>query len=415
MVPLALYLLSLCSPQLPQGPTAPPATLVTPPLAEDELAELHRLERLGTAAPADAIAALTNSADLTIARRATWLLGRAGGRDRGPALRELARDSRDAEIRLHALMGLQKDVDQAALQVAADRLGDADLSVRIAAAQLLGRARSAEAADELLAFVQRSARSATSETDPRDVEAALIALHDLQAGRHLLPVAEALRNSTLSGTGKSLTYYWQDVSPKLPKADEVTMLRAALDHREPLLRRYAIARLGELDDPAAVPALEARVGIEEAELEPLLEATLRFLRRDAAVGETDDLERAKANLAAITANARGAWQDLGRDGQLLALSGVGGAAFLLLVITLLARRRRAATAHAAAVAAATALVAPSADPYLAAETDVEDGEYVDEPAYESGAEFEPYDDPSVPLASEYQDQEADEYSHASSR
>lgn len=427
MVPFALCLLSLCSPQLPQGPTVPSAVYTPAAVGDRDLAELHRLEGLGTAAPADAIAALTAAADLTIARRATWLLGRAAGHDRGPALRELARDSRDAEIRLHALMGLQKDVDQAALQVAADRLGDADLRVRIAAAQLLGRGRSMPAndelpallgrgrsmgaADELLAFVQRSARAASTETDPRDVEAALIALHDLEADRHLLLAAEALRNSTLTGTGAALTYYWQDVSPKLAKEAEVTLLRAALDHREPLLRRYAIARLGELDDPTAIPALEARVGVEEAELEPLLDATLRILRRDAAVGEGDNVERAKANLVVITKGAMDAWHGLGRDGQLLALSAFGGSAMLLLIATLLVRRRRAIAAHAAAVASATALVAPSADHYLATATD----EYADEYGYEASAEFDPYADPDAEGQADYQEQQADEYAHASSR
>lgn len=324
-----------------------------------ELAELHALEKAGKDADLAALERLTRSPDLAIARRATWLVGRHQANQRAALLRDLARDSRDGEIRTLALTALQRSIDDQVQAVAADRLVDGDPRVRIAAAQLLGRVRTDSAQDALLAFVQRTAKAATATSDTRDLTAALVALHDLGASRHLLPVAEAMRGSSVVGCGQALAFYWQGLSPQLPAEQETTLLRAVLDHSEPLLRRHAISRLGELDCAAAIPALEQRLGVEGPELEPMVAATLRFLRRDTIADDADELARAKANLAALYGKAETTWHGLGRDGQLLVLGSAAGGAFLLLVLAVFVQRRRRAAAHAAAASAAVALAAPS--------------------------------------------------------
>jgi HEAT repeat protein len=338
-----------------------------------ELATLHALEKAGKDADLDAIERLTRSPDLAIARRATWLLGRHPASQRAELLRDLARDSRDGEIRTLALTALQKSIDDKVAAVAADRLVDADPRVRIAAAQLLGRVRTDAAQDALLAFVQRTAQAATATTDSRDLTAALVALHDLAASRHLLPVAEAMRGTAVTGGGQALAFYWQGLSPQLPAEQETTLLRAVLDHSEPLLRRHAISRLGELDCTAAVSALEQRLGVEGPELEPLVAATLRYLRRDTLADEADEVARAKANLAALYGKAETTWHGLGRDGQLVVLGSAAGAALLLLVVAVVVQRRRRAAAHAAAASAAVALTQPS----LPDVGDYDDGAYED--------------------------------------
>ena len=63
----------------------------------------------------------------------------------------------------------------------------------------------------------------------------------MAATDQLLPAATAVQAGTTTGCGQALTFYFQYLSPKLPKAEEVSLLLSVLDHREAMLRRYGIS------------------------------------------------------------------------------------------------------------------------------------------------------------------------------
>lgn len=328
---------------------------------EVALRALHAAEAAGKAADIAVLRELAGSADVVIARRATWLLGRHADKSKFTTLQDLARNATDAEVRLQAISALIAGAPTGALEVGAEALEDSDVRVRAAGAQLLGRLRNPAGKEPLLAFLQRQRSAMAQAVDTSDVQAALVSLHDLGAKEELLPATATLREVSQSEIGQALAFYWQGVSPQFPREQETTLLLAALDHGALLVRRYAIDRLAELNSTAAVPALEKRLGAEGPELRPLIESTLTYLRRDQEQPQGDEVERAMANAQAMWAKAVSTWNGLDDKERLIYGGGAGSALLVLMIGGLLVRRRRRQQAHEEAAAAAAALTAPSED------------------------------------------------------
>ncbi len=342
---------------------------------EDEAArrDLHAAEAAGNGAQIAELVRLANSTDSAVARRATWLLGKHNDKQKLQPLQDLARQADDADVRLLAMSALITAAPPGSLDTAANALDDTDPRVRVAGAQLLGRLRQQAGKEALLAFLQRSRSTLAQASDTSDVQAALVALHDLGAKEELLPATTTLRDATQPGVGQALAFYWQGMSPQFAREQETTLLLAALDHSALLLRRYAIDRLAELNSTSAVPALEKRLGAEGPELRPLIESTLSYLRRDQDQPKGDEYERAMANAQALWAKTVATWKGLDDNERMIYGGGAAGVMMVLFVGVMMVRRRRRRQAHEEAAAAAAALTAPSDD-------------YYDE-AYEEGAEY----------------------------
>ncbi len=350
---------------------------------EDYVRALHALEKAGKKADPAQLATLVAADDATVARRAAWLLGNVDDAACLPHLHAAA-SSPDAEVRLLAMTGILRKASTASMECAVAGLDDADRRVRTAAAQLLGKLRRPGAKEPLLALLQRGGKATDPTTDTSDLQAALVALHDLGATDALLPAATTLAKGGAQGLGQALAFYWQGVSPKLPRDRETLLLLAVLDHRELLLRRYAIDRLTELDAKPAAAALEKRLGAEGPELRPLLESSLAYLRRDQVQPPSDELDRALANVQTLWHKVSGSWQALDRDRQLLYGGSVAGGFVVLLAGLMLVRRSRRRREQAQQAAAMAELVNPS-DDYV-------EQTYADETGEEYGAEEELYED-----------------------
>ncbi|MBX3462139.1 MAG: HEAT repeat domain-containing protein [Planctomycetes bacterium] len=356
MALVELCLLSLLSPQEPApttAPTPPAMATATPADGDDERTRLLAAERAGAAAGVEELAALTQASEPAVAARATWLLGRLEGPAAGERLREAATTSPHAEARRQALHALLQKPQVTAFATGVTALGDDDLEVRTLAAQLLGKLRRPAAVTPLMALVEHGPR--TTDRAATDLQAALCALHDLGAKEHLLRLATALHDRPAKDVGQALAWCFQQLSPQLDATAQTTLLVAVLDHRESLLRRYAIGRLGELAVPTTASALERRLANETAELRPLVEVALAQVRGLDTPPPTDELERALANARGLAAAARARWERMPPQDRLVA-GAVAGAVLLLLVVIARQLRRRA---HAAAAAATAALVAPS--------------------------------------------------------
>ncbi|MCK5940771.1 MAG: hypothetical protein KAI24_02280, partial [Planctomycetes bacterium] len=264
--------------------------------------------------------------------------------------------------------------------------------------QVLGKLRRPASIDALLQMLrEQSADTATGAAT--DVQAALLTLADLGASEHLLRMAAAIGDGDAGGCGEALTYAFQTLSPKLDGDRENTVLVAVLDHREPLLRRYAITRLAELARPTAIAALEGRLGKEDAELRPLVEVALAQLRNEGSVQPTDELERATNNAKVLGARALTWWNGLGTAEQAM----FGSIPVALILALWLLRRASRRRAHEHDALAAAALVAPS-DEYLEEhEYDEYDehAEYDDEGEYDDGEYEGEYEDED----GEYEDEE----------
>jgi len=224
----------------------------------------------------------------------------------------------------------------------------------------LGKLRRPTAIEPLLQVLDRTRKPADpTTTNPStiatDVQATLLALHDLGAADKLLRAATAVHDGQANGAGEALAYCLQELSRQLPRAEEQTLLMAVLDHREPLVRRFAIGRLAELDATSAISALERRLATESDSLRPLVEAALVQLRRDTMQAPTDELARARQNATLLWHKAKAWWLAASPTEQGIA----AGAPVLLLLVFVLLRRSRARAAAAAEAATMTALVAPS--------------------------------------------------------
>lgn len=354
---LELCLLPLLSPQepapMPVAPVPTPAAeSAATTTAEDKLA-LAALERAGDKADPAGLLRLACSADAGVAARAAWQLGRGKGPAVLEALQTAATKSPHADARVHAMEALMKANDVGSTAAAVQALEDADRRVRTFAAQALARLRRPTAKEPLMGLLDHT-RERCEPGPATDVQAALLALHDLGAKELLLRAAMAVHDGKAEGTGTALAYVCQSLSPQLERAQEVTFLLAVLGHKEPLVRRYAIGRITELDEPSATAALEGRLAQEGNELRPLVEVALTQVRRDKVAPE-DELARATKNFQALVTMGKAQWESMTQVQQGLA----AGTPVALLLVMWMVRRRRRRAAAAAEAAATVAMVQPS--------------------------------------------------------
>jgi HEAT repeat protein len=383
---LELCLLSLLSPQEPAvtpAPEATPPAVSTTQASPEDLQDLLAAERAGEKANLLVLRRLTDSKAVPIAARAAWLLGRSKDPRANELCCEVAAKSAHVEARVQAMNALMLHKDPSSLATGVTALQDADRSVRALAAQLLGKLGKPTAVDPLLEMIERSRTVAATEP-VTDVQAALVALHDLKAQGSLVRAATAVHDSKIKGAGEPLAYLLQGLSPTLDQQKEVTTLLAVLDHREPLVRRYAIGRLAQIGDPKAASALEGRLATESAELRPLVEVALKQVRTDRSAVSADEFQRALDNFDKLTAMASARWATM-EDWQRWAV-GAAPVGLVLLWWGLGRLRRRNAARNVAAATAA--LVAPSEE-YLEQMEAQADDQGDDEHQYE-GAGYEPH-------------------------
>jgi len=362
---LELCLLSLLSPQAPND-SAPAPTEVTHPAAPqapaggsgNERDALAAAEQAGDKADAESLVRLAGAEDPAIASRAAWLLARGKDATRIEPLQRVVASTPHATARAQALQGLLRHHDVSSLATATAALEDSDRTVRTLAAELLGKLRRPTSIEPLLAVLDRT-RSGGSPGTATDVQAALLALHDLGATTQLLRAATAIHDGKAEGTGESLTFLLQGLSPKLPQDQQLTLLVALLSHRETLVRRFAIGRLAELGEPSTASAIEKRLGVEGDELRPLLEVALAQVRKQHLQPPSDEFERAMINARGLGNAALRWWNGLALAQQAI----VAGTPILLLVVLWMFGRRRRAAAAAASAAATVAMVQPS-DEYV---------------------------------------------------
>lgn len=392
MALLATCFVLFLAPQEP-SPTATPATATSTPTAEQDAASrLAELEKAGPKADAQALVELANGDVVGVSARAAWVLGVDANKFPTATLRAVAEASPHAEARAQVMQALERRRDPASTATAIQGLLDADRRVRTFAAQLLGKLRVQAGVEPLLALID-SSRKQPPKGPVTDLQAALLALHDLEATPHLLRVAMALHDGKVEGVGEALAYCCQDLAPKMPTNEQITFLVAMLDHRETLVRRYAIGRLGELGEPTTAAALEAHLTKESKELRPLVELALAQVRKDKTPPPPpDEMSRAKGNLSALWNQGSTWWWNLGVT--MKALTAAGPIVAVVLAMSLFRWLRRRSDDKAAA-AATVAMVQPSAE-FVAQEAaeaeelaaEAEQAAAEDYPADENAAELE---------------------------
>lgn len=397
---LELCLLPLLSAQdptpttVPTGAEAAPPAATAPANADATTSDRERLlaaEQAGAKADPKLLAELSSSPDAAVAARAAWVLGKLTGAEPIVLLRQVAVESPHATARRQAMHALLLNSQVASFSAASTGLEDTDIGVRTLAAELLGKLRRPAALAPLLALVEQGERPASGPAT--DVQAALLALHDLGAQEQLLRLATALHDRPAAGTGQALTWCFQELAPKLEKKDQATLLVAVLDHREPLLRRYAIGRLAELALPTTANALEGRLAKEDAELRPLVELALAQVRGLDQPRADDEFEQALANAKVLWAKIRGRWDRMSTKDQAIA----GAIPLSLLVVLILAGKLRRRRRDAMAAAQTMAMLAPSEEhlEQMAAEAEAE-AEAMAAEAYEAaGAQDEEVFEPAA--------------------
>jgi len=349
---LELCLASVLAPQeAPSSPPPVPATVGVPAAAEPATPAMGRASASDQATE---LATIALGPDAGAAARAAWTLGSSKDDLVLPSLHEVAQKSPHADARAHAMQAMLRFQHVSSTATAIAGLHDADRTVRTFAAQLLGKLARPAALLPLLAMFD-DARRRDDAGPATDLQAGLLALCDLGAGDRLLQVATAIHDSRAEGTGEALAWCCQTLAPKLPHDQQVTLALALLGHRELLVRRWAIGRTAELDEPTAQGALEARLRSEGKELLPLVELALAQVRKDDRAKPLGELERARQNAAALWVEAMAFWRRLTPYEQLL----FGSAPLALLALLLLVRRRRRAAAAEAAATTTIALVQPS--------------------------------------------------------
>lgn len=335
-------------------PPAPPAGEPTPATTQDPAAVVAQAEQAGDAFDGDALVRVTQGDDETQAQRAVTVLAKAKKGTGSPFLQQVVASGKHATARALAMQALAKAPEVGITSTAIEALGDTDRRVRTFAAETLGKLRRPAAVEPLLAVLDRT-RTDSQPGVATDVQAALLALHDLGAADKLLRAATAVHDGKAEGAGEALAFYLQERSHDLPRNDELTLLLAVLGHREQLVRRFAIGRLAELGERSAAAALDKRLGVENDQLRPMLEAALLQLRHDPLRQPTDELALAKDNAKKLWHKATTWWKAASPTEQGIA----AGTPVALLVVAWLLGRRRRAKAAAAEAAALTAMVAPS--------------------------------------------------------
>lgn len=354
----AFCLLPLLIPQAPT-PAPQPAPLPTAqqPAGDDaDAAALATAERAGAEADVAALQRLAIESAPDIAARAAFLLAKEKDERHLAACAEIVATSRCADARSQAMQALFRNGDAKNTPTAAKALADADRVVRTLAAQALGKWRRPAGVEPLLGMIDDHRND--DGTAPTDVQAALLALHDLGAADHLLRITTSIKDGKVQNTGEALTFLLQDLAPSLAPDKELTLLLAILDHREPLVRRFAITRLARTDEPGAVKALEGRLAHEGNELRPLIEVALSQLRRDAAP-PPDEIGRLKQNWHALSQRAETAWAGMSTARRAVVIA-IPAVLVLGMFLLIRAHRRRQRDDDAEAMAE---LVQPS-DEYL---------------------------------------------------
>lgn len=365
---LELCLLTALSPQDPTpvptstetptvvAPSAPePSVQDTQPKAEQDPADVvAKAEQAGDQFDGDALVRVVHGEDEALANRAVVVLAKAKKGAGSPFLQQIVANGKHATTRALAMQALARSPEVGITSTAIQALEDQDRRVRTFAAEALGKLRRPAAVEPLLAVLDRT-RSDAPAGVATDVQAALLALHDLAATDKLLRAATAVHDGKAEGAGEALAYYLQEQSHRLPRGEELTLLLAVLGHREQLVRRFAIGRLAELGESSAAAALERRLGVENDQLRPMVEAALLQLRRDPLQEPSDELARAKANAKVLLHKATAWWHTASPTEKGIA---AGSPVVLLLLAFAMgrSRRKKAAAAEAAAMAA---MVAPS--------------------------------------------------------
>lgn len=415
MGPIELCLLTLVAPQAPQAPADPtpppvhaaaaiegaaqhqdPAPLGQDPQGgapqaaarpsqgadsvEGQRARLSQLEQAAEYADAAELSALALSDDPAVAARAAWILAGSKNAAHLSTLPAIVAQSPHAEVRLQALRGLRLRGDASCTPTALTALADDDRRVRTLAVQVLGKLRRPVSIDPLLQLV-RTQSQLPQDGAATDVQAALLTLSDLGASGQLLRMAADIADGQVTDCGEALAYAFQTLSPKLEPKQEATALIAVLDHKEKLVRRYAITRLTVMGDASAIPALEGRLGKEDATLRPLLEVALEQLRGGQQAQGTEVVENSKAAANAFGQRIAALWRSLPRVLQAVLC------ALPVALLGMLWALRRASRQRLLAddAAAAAALAAPSED-FVD-----EHGYAFDEEGYEEGYD-EAYED-----------------------
>lgn len=323
-------------------------------MREQAAAALHRAEKTGLSADSlSDVTPLVQHADLAIAQRAAWLLGEWKTKDGVEALSQALSHSEHADLRLQCAAALDRIRDDSATESLVRGLHDSDMSVRAFAAQALARRKATGSDKQLIALIEREG-SVDPKAAHKDVTAALIALVDIGNADSILPAAAAVRFAS-DETGEALAFLFQELSPKMGPDVEATALVASLDHCEPLLRRYAIQRLGELRNPSTARALEGRLATEDPALQPLIRVSLAQVRRDDVETGADLALRAKSNAIAIGRLVERQWSSMETGTRLSASAGAGVITIGMLLILLARRRARRAEAAREAIA----LIGPS--------------------------------------------------------
>ncbi|GAB4146260.1 MAG: hypothetical protein Fur0037_14290 [Planctomycetota bacterium] len=334
-------------PAAPSGETQVPGT--PDPGEVRALAEAERGKDLDP----ERIASLLRSSHHSVAARAAWLVGRKKARNCLPALCETASKTGDETVLLHCMAALDEMPSKAALGAALRGLGASDVRVRAIAARLLGKIGSTAAVEPLVALVDERVKEGNWSDSP-DVVAAIASLSDLGTPSLLLPLASAIPADD-PAVGQALAFLFQRLSPTMAAGEEAVLLMATLDHPCRALRRYSVQRLGELRNPAASRALEARLAAEDPEMQKIVEVALAATQRPQVPSENDLWNKARTNAQALWGMARTRWEAMDSSRRLpLAGCAALGLIALLGVLRMQARARRIAREEEAA-----ALVAAS--------------------------------------------------------
>ncbi|MGE3172632.1 MAG: HEAT repeat domain-containing protein [Planctomycetota bacterium] len=336
------------------------------------------LRALATAEPSrldiTTVAAMLSHRDPAIVARACWQLGEWRAKDAVPMLTDLLRGHADADVRLQATAAIARIGGAAGVDALDLAIEDDDQRVRVCAVQAFGKLGKAHATAPLLALLDRFGSERAGGAPPQDVVAALVVLHDIGDPAVLVRAATAVGYSAPQ-TGQALAFLFQGLSPRLGDQEEGTALLAVLDHPEPMLRRYAVQRLGELRLPQAAKALEGRLAVEGSDLQPLVRVSLAQVRGETDEGADDLVTRAKSNVTAISQMVERRWNRLGTTTKIASAS-AAAVVVLGLIAFLMARRRSRRRAEAAA---AMAMVNPSAGYAASGRNDLEyDEEYEEE-------------------------------------